>query len=118
MKEIIKNTRGRKIPPRTKVNITEITDMGILGQITHKLRALYEKAASKTSDFDKVSREKPKSNEWKGIGSMHQLLKNPDPPKVDESFPGSRIEYLSDFGLDDEKEEVVNKNLRWCSGIV
>ena len=28
------------------------------------------------------------------------------------------IEYLSEFGLDDERDEGVNKELRWCSGIV
>ena len=49
---------------------------------------------------------------------MHQLLQNIDPPKVDESFLGSRIESLSEFELDDENEEVPNKDLRWCSGIV
>ena len=49
---------------------------------------------------------------------MHQLLQNTDPPKVEKSLLGRRIEYLSKFGLDDKREEVVNKDLRWCSGIV
>ena len=40
---------------------------------------------------------------------MHQLLKDPDHPKVDESLLGSRIEYLSEFGLDDEREEGGNR---------
>ena len=75
--------------------------MGILGQITHKVRALYEKLSSKRSYFDKVSREKWKSNEEKGVGSMHQLLQNPDPLNFDESLLGSKIEYLSEFGLYD-----------------
>ena len=97
MKEIIGNTRGREIPPRPKVPIPERTDMGMVGQIIHQVRTLDDKEASKTSKFDKVSREKFKSNEEKWIGSMHQLFQNTDPPKVDESFLGSRIEYLSDF---------------------
>ena len=75
--------------------------MGILGQINHQVRALYEKAASKTSYFDKGSREKYKSNEDRGIGSMHRLLKNPYPLKVENSLLGSRIEYLYEFGLYD-----------------
>ena len=50
---IIKNTRGREIPPWTKVPVPERTNMGILGQITPKVRALDEKEESKTSDFDK-----------------------------------------------------------------
>ena len=58
--------------------------MGILVQITHQLRALDEKSESKTSDFDKGSRDKWESNEEKGLRSMHQLLKNPEPPKVNE----------------------------------
>ena len=62
-----------------------------------------QKAAYRTSDFDKGSIEKWNSNEEKGIGSMHQLLKNTDPLKVDESLLESRIEYLFEFGLDDEK---------------
>ena len=49
---------------------------------------------------------------------MYQLLQNPDTLKVDESLLGSRIEYLSQFELDDENEERENKNLRWCSVIV
>ena len=49
---------------------------------------------------------------------MHQLLQNSDPPKGDESLLGSRIEYLSEFELDDERDEGVNEDLRWCSGIV
>ena len=49
---------------------------------------------------------------------MHQLLKNPDPPKVDESLLGSMIEYLYEFGLYDESDEGVYKYFCWCSGIV
>ena len=92
--------------------------MGILGQINHQVRALYDKAASKTSDFDIVSREKWKSNEEKGFGSMHQLLKNPDPPNVYKPLIVSRIKYLYEFGLHDEREEGAIKYLLWCSGIV
>ena len=53
---MIKNTRGRKIPPWPEVPITERTDMGIIGQINHQVRDPSEKSASKTSDFDKLSR--------------------------------------------------------------
>ena len=98
-------TRGREILPWTEVSFPERTDMGILGQINHQVRSLYEKSEAKTSDFDKGSRDKWKSNEDKGIRSMHQLLKNPDPPKVDELLLGSRFEYLSEFELDYERVE-------------
>ena len=118
LEQIIEKTRGRKTPPRPKVPILERTDMGILGQINHQVKAMGEKAAYKPSDFDKVSKEKWKSNEQKGIGSMHQLLQNPDPPKVDEFLLGSRIEYLSEFELYDERGEGGNKYLRWCGGIM
>ena len=47
---------------------------------------------------------------------MHQLFQNPDPSNVDKSLLGSRIGYLPEFGLDYEREEGVNKYLRWCSG--
>ena len=104
MKEIIEKTRGREIPPRPAVPIPEITDMWILGHITHQVRALDNKSASKTREFDKGPREKWKSNEEKGIGSMHQLFQNTDPSKVDELLLGSRIECLSDFELDYERE--------------
>ena len=49
---------------------------------------------------------------------MQQLLQNPDPPKVEESLLGIRIEYLSEFRLDDERGGGVNKDLSWCSGTV
>ena len=42
---------------------------------------------------------------------MHQLFLNPDPPKVDDSLLVIRIQYLSYFGLDDERDEGVNKLL-------
>ena len=90
---MIEKTRGREIPPRPEVPVPEITDMGILGHITHQVRDLDDKSASKTSYFDKGSRDKWKSNEERGIGSMYQLLKNPYPLKVDELLLGSRIEY-------------------------
>ena len=118
MKEIIGKTRGREIPHLPEVPIPEITNMGMVGQIIHQVRALDDKEASKTRKFDKESREKFKRNEEKWIGSMHQLFQNTDPPKVDESFLGSRNEYLSDFLLDYEREEGANKDLRWCSVIV
>ena len=92
--------------------------MGIFGLNNHQVRSLYKKAESKTSDFDKLSRKKRRSNEEKGIGSMHQLLQNPYPVNVEESLLGSRIDYLSEFGKDDKREEGVNKDLSWCSGIV
>ena len=71
--------------------------MGILGQITPQVSTLDKKSASTSSGFDKVSKEKWKNNEEKEKGSMHQLLQNPDPPKVDKYLHGSRIEYLSEF---------------------
>ena len=46
---------------------------------------------------------------------MYQLLQNPDPPKVDESLLGSRIEYLSEFELDYEREELI---INTCVGVV
>ena len=49
---------------------------------------------------------------------MYQLLQNIDPLKVDKSFIVSRIESLSEFRLYNEREVGVNKDLRWCSGIV
>ena len=103
LKDIIENKRVRWIPLRPEVPIPDRTDMGILRQITHQLRSLDYKAVSKTSDSDKVSRYKWNINEEKGVGIMHQLLKDPDPPKIDESLLGSRIEYLSEFGLYDER---------------
>ena len=110
MKEIIGKTKGKKIPPWPEVPITERTNMGILGNITHQVSTLDEKTAYTASYFYKVSREKWNSNEEKGKGSMHQLLQNPDPPKVDEFLLGSRIEYLLEFELDDENDEGGNKD--------
>ena len=53
LKEIIKKTRGKEITPWPKVPITERTYMGIIGHINYQVRAMDEKAAYKTSDFDK-----------------------------------------------------------------
>ena len=104
LKEIIEKTKGKKIPPRPEVPILERTNMGILGHINHQVSTLDEKSASTASDFDKGSREKWKSIVEKGKGSMHQLFQNTDPSKVDELLLGSRIECLSDFELDYERE--------------
>ena len=65
--------------------------MEILGHINHQVRAIDEKASTKTSDSGKGSREKGGVNEEKSIGSMHQLFQNPDALKVDESLLGSNI---------------------------
>ena len=53
LKDIIEKTKGKKIPPRPEVTIPERTNMEILGQITHQLSTLDEKAAYTSSDFDK-----------------------------------------------------------------
>ena len=66
MKEIIEETKGKKIPSWPEVPITERTNKGILGQINHQVSTLDNKSASTASEFDKVSREKWSSNERKG----------------------------------------------------
>ena len=53
LKEITENTKVKKILPRPEVPIPERTNMGILGQITHQVSTLDDKAASTASDFDK-----------------------------------------------------------------
>ena len=91
LKEMIEKTKSKNIPPQPKVPIPERTNMGILGQITHQVSTLDEKVASTASDFDKGPIEKWKINEYKRKVSMHKLLQNPDPPRVDESLLRSSI---------------------------
>ena len=46
---------------------------------------------------------------------MHSNYQKRDAPAVDETLIGKRIEFLSEFDMDEEGTE---KEPRWCSGVV
>ena len=46
---------------------------------------------------------------------MHSNHQKRDAPAVDETLIGKRIEFLSEFDMDEEGTE---KEPRWCSGVV
>ena len=46
---------------------------------------------------------------------MYSKRQKKDAPAIDETLIGKRIEYLSEFDMDEEGTE---KESRWCSGVV
>ena len=58
-----------------------------------------------------------RDNEAKGIGSIHEKMQQQVPLVVDDSLVGTRIEYLSEFDIEDPDQEST-KILEWCGGVV
>eukprot|EP00957_Ditylum_brightwellii_P045116 3421123-Ditylum_brightwellii.AAC.1 len=61
------------------------------------------------------AREKLRNQEAEGIGSIHESMQQIGALSADESLVGTRIEYLSQFDMDDAGSITT---LRWCSGKV
>ena len=58
-----------------------------------------------------------RDNEAKGIGSLHGKMQQQIPLVVDDSLVGTRIEYLSEFDIEDPGQRKY-KDLGvvwWCS---
>ena len=65
--------------------------------------------------IDKEAREKWQEREANGIGSVLMDMQHIGDKEMDASFIDTRIEYLSNF---DMNEEGTIQEMRWCSGIV
>ena len=73
------------------------------------------KGEKKTSEFESSCRAKWKDMEDKGKISVHERSQCVGKQRLDESFVGKKIEYLSEFDINDSGTET---QLRWCSGVI
>jgi hypothetical protein len=116
LKELIKGEKKKKrpIPDNPTIPVPERAAMPTLGTSTKQTTLLDEKAASHKDEFDKNARKGWKQGELDGHTSVYSRLQSKDPPKVDESLIGVRIEYLCSF----EDDGKIDIGQRWCTGVV
>ena len=65
--------------------------------------------------FRRNARRTWKKRDEQGIGSVIADMQQAGRVKLDNSFIGVRIEYLSSFDIDKQGKEKVH---RWCSGVI
>ena len=117
MKEIIKLQRKNKleIPDAPNAKVPQRKNMPILGQLTKQTMDMDKKANENKEGLDKRARAKWQEREKKGETSMHSRMQEKNAPKLDHTFIGRRIEYLSEFDLDDAGTET---DVCWCGGVM
>lgn len=115
LKTIIRAEKHLDIAERPSIPIPHRMATPILGQLTTQVKKLDKRAKDEEGSFDQSAREKWKRNELEGLGNMNRYMQQKDSPAINDSLIGTRIEYLSEFDMDDEGTV---KELRWCGGVV
>ena len=89
--------------------------MATLGTASKQRGKLDSNTQEEEDEFELNSRIKWKTQESEGHGSVYSKRQKKDAPAVDDILIGKRVEYLSEFDMDDEGTE---QEPRWCSGVV
>jgi hypothetical protein len=111
LKDIIKRAKHMKlkIPDNAAMPVPQRKAMPILGQLSNQVRDLDAKEIENKDEFHNNAVEKMKALQ------CDHVMQDPNPPPVDESLVGFRIEMCFEFDIDDEGKE---KDYRWCTGVV
>ena len=117
MVQIIRAERNLFVPEKPPVPVPRRSSNIILGKITSKAKELDKRSVDKEGHFDRSARQMWRDNEAKGIGSIHEKMQQQVPLVVDDSLVGTRIEYLSEFDIEDP-DQGSTKILEWCGGVV
>ena len=117
LKDLMKEEKKKKrpIPEKPKVPIPQRKEMAILGTESKQRGKLDSNTIEAEDEFELKSRNDWKKREFEGLTSVHSKRQKRDAPAVDETLLGKRIEFLSEFDMDEEGTE---KEPRWCSGVV
>lgn len=117
LKDLMKEEKKKKrpIPEKPKVPIPQRKEMAILGTESKQRGKLDSNTIEAEDEFELKSRNDWKKRELEGFTSVHSKRQKRDAPAVDETLLGKRIEFLSEFDMDEEGTE---KEPRWCSGVV
>ena len=90
-------------------------EMPIVGKLSNALKGLDRKSKSKETDFKKNTRTEWQRRDDFVDTSVLEKMKQLGKRKIDDSFIGTRIEYLSEFYLVGEGNM---RELSWCGGFV
>ena len=117
LKELIKMEKQLKtsIPDKPKPILPTRAVMPILGQLTEQGIEPDAKASDNMEDFEQNARLELKDRESHDIENMDTLCQQLDAPDILVTLIGSRIEYLSEFNID---EDGTKKDWRWCGGVI
>ena len=115
MIEIIKLTKKWHVLDKPPTKAPQRIEIPIVGALSDAVKELYRKAKAKETEFNKDARKEwqriEDTRETRVLEKMQQLGKQ----KIDDSFIGTRIKYLSEFDLVGEEN---TRELRWCRSVV
>ena len=113
--EIIKLTKQWYVPDEPPTTAPQRIEMPILGTLSNSVKYLDRKAKAKDTEFNKDARKYWQRREDIGDASVLEKMQQLRQLKIDDSFIGTQMEYLSEFDL---VGEVNMKEVHWCGGIV
>ena len=113
MKEEIK--RKRQVPDKPKVPIPQRKMMAILGTESKQRIKLDSNTQEEEDEFELNARNKWKTQESEGYGSVYSIRQQKNALPVDETLTRKRIEVVISFDLNPEGTVTAE---RWCSGVV
>ena len=87
----------------------------MVGKLSNAVKDLDRKAKAKETEFNKDEQKEWKRREEIGDTSVIEKMKQLGKLNTDDSFIGTRIEYLSEFDMVGEGN---TKEIRWCGGFV
>ena len=115
MVDIIKLNKQLIVPDEPPETAPQRIEIPIIETLSNAIKDLYRKAKDEDTGFNKDALKEWLRREEIGETSILEKMQQQGKRNIDDSFIGTRIEYLSEFDL---VEEGNMKELRWCGGVV
>ena len=117
LKEIIKlqNKNKLEVLDAPDAKVPQRKSMPVLGQLTKQTMEMDRKANENKEELDKRARAKWQERDKQGETDMHSRMQEKYAPTLDDAFIGKRVEYLSEFDLNEEGTET---SQCWCGGVI
>ena len=124
LRDILKRWKKEKwvIPDKPPVPVPKRKCLAPMGTLTKYVKYLDEKAESKSSEFEHKYRQVWRERNVQGVSSLEDSRRQQhNPPPIDATLKGFRIEMVFEFDPLDENGNVIqdeDKELCWCAGTV
>ncbi len=114
LKNIIRDTRNRKIPKNAPVVLPMRKELPVLGTQTSDVVAIDAARLATSDEFEANARRIRDDREANGIGDSCGNKQPMSAPNVDDELIGKRLEVCVEYELLNE----IGTELRWCPGEV
>ena len=116
MIEVLKITKDFEVPDKPPPKVPQRKEIPVMGTRTNKVIHIDEDRKNKTNEFNNQCCVPCQEMEDNGeVSVLEQWCQHLRKQKLDVTFIVKRIDYLSNFDMDDEGE---NLELWWCGGVV